>query len=649
MFRSTFAVNSFIDSISGSASQIAANNDLYASVMIAQAVLESAYGQSALASAPNYNLFGIKGYYNGQSVPMKTLEDDGRGNYYEIIAHFRKYPSYHQSLEDYAQVLKTGPSWNPNYYSGAWKSKTNSYKDATAWLTGRYATDTAYASKLNNLITTYNLTQYDTGSSNGGGNNNGGGTTTPPVTPPTTNGKTYTVVSGDSLWGIANKFNVTVAQLKAWNKLTSDTIIVGQKLIISATGGGNTGNNNGGGTTTPPVTTPPTTNGKTYTVAKGDSLWGIANKFGISVAQLKAWNKLSSDMIMVGQKLTVSATGGGNTGNNSGGGTTTPPVTTPPTTNGKTYTVAKGDSLWAIANKFGISVAQLKAWNKLSSDIIVIGQKLTVSANGGGNNNTGGGTTTPPVTTPPTTNGKTYTVAKGDSLWAIANKFGISVAQLKAWNKLSSDIIVIGQKLTVSANGGGNNNTGGTTTPPVTTPPATNGKTYTVAKGDSLWAIANKFGISVAQLKAWNKLSSDMIVIGQKLTVSANGGSNTNGGGTTTSPVTPPSATTNKTYQVAKGDSLWAIANKFKVTVAQIKTWNGLKSDIISIGQTLKVSQNGGSTTTPAPSKATTHKVVLGDSLWSIAHQFNTSVAKLKQMNNLKSDIIVIGQTLRVK
>ncbi|MDK6637461.1 N-acetylmuramoyl-L-alanine amidase, partial [Streptococcus mitis] len=78
---------------------------------------------------------------------FNTLEDDGRGNYYQINYGFLMYPSYRESLIDYVGVLKNGTYWNPNFYSGAWKSNTNSYKDATAWLTGRYATDTSYGSK----------------------------------------------------------------------------------------------------------------------------------------------------------------------------------------------------------------------------------------------------------------------------------------------------------------------------------------------------------------------------------------------------------------------------------------------------------------------------------------------------------------------
>ncbi|EGP5399372.1 MAG: glycoside hydrolase family 73 protein [Enterococcus faecium] len=152
----------FIDSIASTAQSLASANDLYASVMIAQAIVESGWGNSALASAPNYNLFGIKGSYNGQSVTMPTSEYVN-GQWITVNAAFRKYPSYKESLQDNVTVLKT-TSFQPGvyYYSGAWKSNTNSYKDATAWLTGRYATAPNYGATLNNVIETYNLTQYDT-------------------------------------------------------------------------------------------------------------------------------------------------------------------------------------------------------------------------------------------------------------------------------------------------------------------------------------------------------------------------------------------------------------------------------------------------------------------------------------------------------
>ncbi|EAC2132544.1 Muramidase-2 [Listeria monocytogenes] len=445
--RSGATVQSFIQTIQASSSQIAAENDLYASVMIAQAILESAYGTSELGSAPNYNLFGIKGAYNGQSYTKQTLEDDGKGNYYTITAKFRKYPSYHQSLEDYAQVIRKGPSWNPNYYSKVWKSNTTSYKDATKALTGTYATDTAYATKLNDLISRYNLTQYDSGKTTGGNSGSTGNSSNTGNTN-TSNAKIYTVVKGDSLWRIANNHKVTVANLKAWNNLKSDFIYPGQKLKVSA--GSTTSDTNTSkpstGTSTPKPSTGTSTNAKVYTVVKGDSLWRIANNNKVTIANLKAWNNLKSDFIYPGQKLKVSAGSTSNTNTSKPStNTNTSKPSTNTNTNAKVYTVAKGDSLWRIANNNKVTIANLKAWNNLKSDFIYPGQKLKVSAGSTTNTNTA----KPSTNNPSNSTVKTYTVKKGDSLWAISRQYKTTVDNIKAWNKLTSNMIHVGQKLTI--------------------------------------------------------------------------------------------------------------------------------------------------------------------------------------------------------
>ncbi|EAE8361056.1 1,4-beta-N-acetylmuramoylhydrolase [Listeria monocytogenes] len=445
--RSGATVQSFIQTIQASSSQIAAENDLYASVMIAQAILESAYGTSELGSAPNYNLFGIKGAYNGQSYTKQTLEDDGKGNYYTITAKFRKYPSYHQSLEDYAQVIRKGPSWNPNYYSKVWKSNTTSYKDATKALTGTYATDTAYATKLNDLISRYNLTQYDSGKTTGGNSGSTGNSSNTGNTN-TSNAKIYTVVKGDSLWRIANNHKVTVANLKAWNNLKSDFIYPGQKLKVSA--GSTTSDTNTSkpstGTSTSKPSTGTSTNAKVYTVVKGDSLWKIANNNKVTIANLKAWNNLKSDFIYPGQKLKVSAGSTSNTNTSKPStNTNTSKPSTNTNTNAKVYTVAKGDSLWRIANNNKVTIANLKAWNNLKSDFIYPGQKLKVSAGSTTNTNTA----KPSTNNPNNSTVKTYTVKKGDSLWAISRQYKTTVDNIKAWNKLTSNMIHVGQKLTI--------------------------------------------------------------------------------------------------------------------------------------------------------------------------------------------------------
>ncbi|MGX7198516.1 LysM peptidoglycan-binding domain-containing protein [Enterococcus nangangensis] len=462
----------FIAMVASHAAKCADENDLYASVMIAQAILESGWGTSSLGSAPNYNLFGIKGNYNGQSVSMTTSEYLN-GQWVTIQAAFRKYPSYYESFQDNARLLKnTSFTAGTYFYAGAWKSNTTNYQQATAYLTGRYATDPSYNVKLNNLIATYNLTQYDTPSSgqptdvdhnNNTGNNTGGSTGS------STSGTAiyYTVKSGEGLWRIAQNNGTTVAQIKSWNNLTSDLIFPNQKLIVGYTASGsnsgnntnnsnNANNNNNNGGSTGGTTTPTIPSATTHTVAKGDTLWHLAQKYGVTVAQIKSWNNLTSDTIYLNQKLIVGQTAGASTGSNTGGSTggstsnnagnnggstSTTPSPSTPSTSAKTYTVKAGDGLWRIAYNHGLTVAQLKSLNNLTSDMIHPGQVLKVSS--------GTVSNTPNANTGSTSATTNYKVVKGDTLWSIAQKHNTSVAQLKSWNNLSNDTIYLNQTLRV--------------------------------------------------------------------------------------------------------------------------------------------------------------------------------------------------------
>ncbi|AGM98945.1 glycoside hydrolase family 73 protein [Streptococcus iniae] len=146
---------SFIRKSAHSAADIARKNDLYTSVMLAQATLESQNGQSQLSQKPYYNFFGVKGDYKGKSAVLPTLEDDGQGNLYTVDAKFRSYGKMINSFKDYATVL------SDPLYENTHKAKTKHYQEATATLTGRYATDTSYHVKLNNLIETYRLYYFD--------------------------------------------------------------------------------------------------------------------------------------------------------------------------------------------------------------------------------------------------------------------------------------------------------------------------------------------------------------------------------------------------------------------------------------------------------------------------------------------------------
>ncbi|WP_404997455.1 glucosaminidase domain-containing protein [Enterococcus faecalis] len=160
-FEKVKTTEDFVKQVGESARNVAKDNDLFASVMIAQAILESGSGSSELSREPNYNLFGIKGEFKGQSVSFLTAEDNGTGQLYSIQSNFRKYPSYKESFEDYATLLKDGVSWNTAIYHGTHKSVAKTYENATKALTGTYATDIQYNKKLNGLIETYHLTEYD--------------------------------------------------------------------------------------------------------------------------------------------------------------------------------------------------------------------------------------------------------------------------------------------------------------------------------------------------------------------------------------------------------------------------------------------------------------------------------------------------------
>lgn len=152
----------FINKVGPIAQQAASKYRVYASVMMAQSIVESAWGTSDLSAKYN-NYFGIKGSYNGSYVAMPTQEWSADKGYYTIYDNFRSYPSIYDSFADNGNLLRSN-----SFYNGTWKENTSSYKDATAWLQGRYATSPIYASTLNNIIETYNLTQYDDEASTGG-------------------------------------------------------------------------------------------------------------------------------------------------------------------------------------------------------------------------------------------------------------------------------------------------------------------------------------------------------------------------------------------------------------------------------------------------------------------------------------------------
>ena len=535
------AATQFLRNIIPAAQNVARGKDIYASVMIAQAALESGWGTSALSKAPNHNLFGVKGSYNGQSVNMQTLEDSGGQNYYSIQADFRKYPSYQESLEDYADKIVNGISGAPLFYSGAWKSKTNSYQDATAYLTGRYATDTAYGSKLNRIIEQFGLTKYDTETAVNMAEEIASNETT------TTTGNSYTVVSGDSLYAISRKTGTSIQELLSLNGLNLNSIIhPGQVLALSS--------KSASAETKQEESTPKeekasaesakqnSTSG-TYTVVSGDGLYAIARKTGTSIEDLLSLNGLSlNSTIYPGQVLTLSASSESSaneettSAEESSSSTQETPseesaASSEQTATGGTYTVVSGDGLYAIARKTGTSIEDLLSLNGLSlNSTIYSGQVLKLSANSEAataeestestTEETQEEATTSEETTP-STNAKMYYVHSGDSLYRIAHNHGISLTTLLEWNHLSVDSIIHpGQGLIVSDGSSSSSEEAAPTAEVSEETSSSSATTYTVQPGDGLWRIAKNHGLTLDELKSINQLTSNIIQPGQVLIVS---------------------------------------------------------------------------------------------------------------------------------
>lgn len=151
----------FINQIAEDAKTMGRENNIFTSVMIAQAILESTSGTSDLAIEPYYNIFGLKGNYEGNSVEFQTNEDIGSVELIKETAEFRKYPTYKESLSDYVNLITNGLDTNQDFYKNVKKEGAKNYLEATKNLTGKYATDTNYNNKLNSIIYVYNLTQYD--------------------------------------------------------------------------------------------------------------------------------------------------------------------------------------------------------------------------------------------------------------------------------------------------------------------------------------------------------------------------------------------------------------------------------------------------------------------------------------------------------
>ena len=428
-FSNNASQQAFIQSVAPGAIQGWNEYKVLPSITVAQAIVESGWGRSAL-STQAHNLFGIKGSYNGNSVVMRTREVYGGRSVY-VNANFRAYANNSESVTDHGRFLNVNSRYrnllgDTNYASVANKLRQDGY-----------ATDPSYASTLIRFVQTYNLNQLDAVALSGKvvTNKQTESAQTPETNVTVSNTGYYTVKGGDTLSRIARQFNTTVNKLATLNDIRNvNRIYVGQRLLVRQPAEQQQQQ------ATPKRTeNNTTTNSNTYTVKSGDTLSGIAGKFNTTYTQLAQLNHISNpNVIHVGQVLTLHQTTAQNTTNHQES-QQNKQVTT--SANG-TYTVKSGDTLSQIAARFNTTTSALASTNHISNpNLIEVGQQLRI------NNSASAQKTTSRHSN---TNNGNYVVQSGDSLSKIAAYHGLNWRSIAAKNNIQSPYtIFVGQRLSL--------------------------------------------------------------------------------------------------------------------------------------------------------------------------------------------------------
>jgi membrane-bound lytic murein transglycosylase D len=350
---------------------------------------------------------------------------------------------------------------------------------------------------------------------------------------------------------------------------------------------------------------------KYHKVRKGDSLSEISDKYGITMAELKKWNHLRSNKAPMGRRLKIIT--------KEAVASQDKKVTKPDTTSVKESTaiasntakifkeekvisykdvvkyhkVKRGDNLGEISDKYGVSVAELKKWNKLRNNNLMTGDKLkiiknervvtTVRKEVKADKNA---TETPVVSNEANENPTDfYEVQKGDNLFSIAKKFNVSLEDLKKWNNLNDLNVEQGSKLALV-------NNDEDPTKESTYKTEVKITEHIVDRGENLGIIARKYDVSISDIKDWNKIEDNNIQLGAKLIVGKKYVVSTDTKNTQTKKENIAVNDRNevKLYYVKKGDSLFSIAKKYPgVSISDLKKWNGIKNERLKAGMKLKI------------------------------------------------------------
>jgi membrane-bound lytic murein transglycosylase D len=347
-----------------------------------------------------------------------------------------------------------------------------------------------------------------------------------------------------------------------------------------------------------------------YTVKRGDSLGRISNRYNVSVASIRKANRLKGSTVRVGQTLTIPRRG--YTSGSDYGYASNDRVNI-------RYRVNSGDTLGAIAARHEVSVSTIKRANKLQGSGIFVGQVLSIPD------------AVPPKYAARSGSAGSYHVSRGDTLGKIAQRHGVSVSSIKSANDIKGSTIVAGQTIRIP---GGNGSNAGTTSNSKAT------AQYKVKSGDTIGSIASRHGVTVSSIKGANNIRGSTILVGQTLTIPGGSGSNYS-----TSAESSPVK-----YRIKSGDTLGTIAARSGVSVASIKSANGLKDSTIMVGQTIEIPAGTrvAKASTRRGSSSISHRVRRGETLWKIASQYDVSVSDLKRWNNLTTSKLVAGERLSI-
>ena len=351
---------------------------------------------------------------------------------------------------------------------------------------------------------------------------------------------------------------------------------------------------------------------KYHKVKKGDSLLGISTEYGISLVELKKWNNLKSDYAPLGKSLKIIVSDvvansdkkpETNAEANSKNEPTPVKENTALVVNPvKTYKeekvitykdvikyhkVKNGDNLSEIASKYNVSLTEIKKWNNLSGTNIGVGKSLKIIKNEKvvttirKEIKVDKKATETLVANKEEKENKSdfYEVQKGDNLFSIAKKFNVSLEDLKKWNNLNDLNIDQGSKLALINKG------------KAQATESTEVSEHIVEKGENLLSISKKYNVSVEEIKDWNKIQDNTVLLGSKLIVAkSNNASDSPQEQSNKQNITAKDREAVKLYYVKKGDSLLSISRKYPgVSISDLKKWNGIKNEAIKPGMKLKI------------------------------------------------------------